>query len=113
MEINYDTGNFFDEMFLERGVVRPHYQNLIERFANLTEEDFLLKRDAVDLSFLQQGITFTVYEDEESTEKIFPFDLIPRIIPNSEMPGMTISKNIINVFKDALTPPSIKKIFAC
>jgi uncharacterized circularly permuted ATP-grasp superfamily protein len=114
MEINYDTGNFFDEMFLERGVVRPHYQNLIERFANLTEEDFLLKRDAVDLSFLQQGITFTVYEDEESTEKIFPFDLIPRIIPNSEWQSVELGLEqriqALNLFlKDIYTDQKIVK----
>jgi uncharacterized circularly permuted ATP-grasp superfamily protein len=84
MEIAYDTGSFFDEMFFSDGTARPHYQNLVSRFAELKTEDFLLKRDAVDLSFLQQGITFTVYGDKESTERIFPFDMVPRIIPNSE-----------------------------
>lgn len=84
MEISYDKGNFFDEMFSETGVVRPHYQNLSDRFAELSKDEFGLKLDAVNLSFLNQGITFTVYGNEESTEKIFPFDLIPRIIPNSE-----------------------------
>jgi len=38
----------------------------------------------VDLSFMRQGITFTVYNDDQGTERIFPFDLIPRIIPQSE-----------------------------
>ena len=37
-----------------------------------------------DLSFLLQGITFTVYSDGRGTERLFPFDLIPRILPQSE-----------------------------
>ena len=47
----------------------------------LTPEEFNQKREAVDLAFLQQGITFTVYGEESSTERVFPFDLMPRIIP--------------------------------
>ena len=42
------------------------------------------RRQHADLSFLLQGITFTVYSDGRGTERLFPFDLIPRIIPNSE-----------------------------
>ncbi|MEM9158065.1 MAG: circularly permuted type 2 ATP-grasp protein, partial [Verrucomicrobiota bacterium] len=84
MKIDYDHSGFFDEMFQEDGAPRLHYQNLIERFEELSDEEFNLRREAVDQSFLQQGITFTVYGDEESTERIFPFDLIPRIIPKKE-----------------------------
>jgi uncharacterized circularly permuted ATP-grasp superfamily protein len=114
MEINYDIGNFFDEMFSETGVARPHYQNLVQRFSTLTKEEFLMKRDAVDLSFLHQGITFTVYGDEESTEKIFPFDLIPRIIPNSEWQAVELGLEqriqALNLFlKDIYTDQKIVK----
>ena len=84
MEIKYDHTGFFDEMFEESGKPRPHYQSLLERFSELSSDDFHLRREAVDQAFLQQGITFTVYGDQESTERIFPFDLIPRIIPNTE-----------------------------
>jgi len=84
MEISYDVEQFFDETFDSSGASRPHYRKLIERFQELTPEEFDLKREAVDLAFLQQGITFTVYGDEQSTERIFPFDLIPRIIPRTE-----------------------------
>jgi len=80
----YDPGSFFDEMFEAPGKVRPHYASLFKRFEELSEEDFFRKREAVNLSFLRQGITFTVYGEEEGTERIFPFDLVPRIIPNSE-----------------------------
>ncbi|MDX2109567.1 MAG: circularly permuted type 2 ATP-grasp protein [Verrucomicrobiota bacterium] len=81
---DYHCGNYFDEMFLPDGAVRPHYRALLERFQQLTPEEFHRKREAVDLAFLRQGITFTVYSDNQGTERIFPFDLIPRIIPNKE-----------------------------
>ncbi len=84
MELNYDTGKFFDEMFVKSGEPRAHYAALMKRFGELSDEEFHHKREAIDLAFLQQGITFTVYGDNESTERIFPFDLIPRVIPNSE-----------------------------
>ncbi|MGJ8656231.1 MAG: circularly permuted type 2 ATP-grasp protein [Akkermansiaceae bacterium] len=84
MEIQYKTGAFFDEMFESDGVVRPHYNNFYERFSKFSQEDFDRKREATDLAFLQQGVTFTVYGDEESTERIFPFDMVPRIIPKTE-----------------------------
>ncbi|MCG8526659.1 MAG: circularly permuted type 2 ATP-grasp protein [Opitutales bacterium] len=81
---DYKTEDFFDELFESDQNVRPHYQNLVERFSELSPEEFHQKSEAVDLSFLKQGITFTVYGEDEGTEKIFPFDLVPRIIPNSE-----------------------------
>ncbi|EDY85194.1 conserved domain protein [Verrucomicrobiia bacterium DG1235] len=84
MQIKYDTGPFYDEAFDKQGTPRPHYQNFIERLDELTEAEFNRKREAIDLSFLQQGITFTVYGNQESTERIFPFDMIPRIIPKTE-----------------------------
>src|SRR5215813_7845346 len=81
---NYQTNGFFDEMFTNDGQVRLHYQRLYERFRHLTSEEFEQRRQTIDLSFLRQGITFTVYSDSQGTERIFPFDLIPRIIPQSE-----------------------------
>ncbi|NDV61178.1 circularly permuted type 2 ATP-grasp protein [Puniceicoccales bacterium CK1056] len=71
-------------MFEAPGKPRPHYQRLMERFLQLNPEEFERKRTAVDFSFMRQGITFTVYDDNQGTERIFPFDLMPRIIPQSE-----------------------------
>lgn len=84
MQIQYDRGTFFDEAFEADGTVRPHYQHLMDRVNELTPEEFNQKREAVDLAFLQQGITFTVYGEKSSTERVFPFDLMPRIIPKKE-----------------------------
>ena len=83
---DYQTGFFFDEMFGTGQNHQPveHYQKVFERIDRLTDHEIEEKRRQADSSFLEHGITFTVYGDEEGTEKIFPFDLIPRIIPNSE-----------------------------
>ncbi|NJK91680.1 MAG: circularly permuted type 2 ATP-grasp protein [Blastochloris sp.] len=80
----YQTEGFFDEMFTAAGKVRPHYKTLKQRFDELSLKEFDQKRQSVDLSFMRLGITFTVYGDSEGTERIFPFDLVPRIIPKSE-----------------------------
>ena len=81
---SYDPGNFFDEMTDATGKVRPHYRQFRELLQSLSPKEFDLKRQSVDLAFLRQGVTFNVYGDSAGTEKIFPFDLLPRIIPASE-----------------------------
>ncbi len=80
----YDTGGFHDEMLTADRQVRPHYQHFLKHFGAITPEEFDAKRSAVDLSFLRQGVTFNVYGDSQGTERIFPFDLVPRIIPAGE-----------------------------
>lgn len=80
----YDATGFFDEMMDPTGEVRPHYRLLRERFAEMDLADFERKRTMAEKSYLNQGITFTVYSGDEGTERIMPFDLIPRIIPADE-----------------------------
>jgi uncharacterized circularly permuted ATP-grasp superfamily protein len=80
----YTPEAFFDEMFDSTGDVRTHYQRLLARYTGMSSEEFQKKRDLADNAFLTQGVTFTVYNDLEGTERIFPFDLIPRIIPRAE-----------------------------
>src|SRR4249919_3339175 len=80
----YAQENFFDEMVSTGGEVRSHYRRFRELFQSLNVKDFDLKRQSVDLAFLRQGITFNVYGDSAGAEKIFPFDLLPRIIPGKE-----------------------------
>src|SRR5215472_18758574 len=82
--VDYQLGSFFDEMFSAPGVPRPHYAKIFEKFDAMMPAQFEERRQHADLSFLLQGITFTVYSDGRGTERLFPFDLIPRIIPNSE-----------------------------
>src|SRR5580693_3286896 len=80
----YEPETFFDEMFESTGGVRAHYERLLIRYTGMSSEEFQKKRDLADNAFLTQGVTFTVYNDQEGTERIFPFDLIPRIIPRGE-----------------------------
>ena len=80
----YNVGEFYDEMFAGPESVRPHYNKLLARFKEMERDDFERKRSLAASTFLTQGITFTVYNDDQGTERIFPFDLIPRIIPAQE-----------------------------
>ena len=80
----YQVGDFFDEMFAGPGVVRPHYSKLFARFKEMEREEFERKRALAASTLLTQGVTFTVYNDNQGTERIFPFDLVPRIIPAEE-----------------------------
>jgi len=80
----YKVDDFFDEMFSAPGAARPHYSRLLAAFKEMRPADFERKRDLAATSFLSQGVTFTVYNDDQGTERIFPFDLIPRIIPAAE-----------------------------
>jgi uncharacterized circularly permuted ATP-grasp superfamily protein len=75
---------FFDEMFGREGVPFGHYRQLQEAFGQISPEDFQAKRTAADLAFLRQGVTFNVYGNAQGAEKIFPFDMVPRIIPAKE-----------------------------
>jgi uncharacterized circularly permuted ATP-grasp superfamily protein len=99
---NYQLDGFFDEMFVNDRTVRPHYQRLLERFNRLTPAELENRRRLADASFLNQGITFTVYSDNQGTERIFPFDIVPRIIPNSEWQhverGLTQRITALNLF---------------
>src|SRR5580700_9202040 len=80
----YDLGNFYDEMFSRPGEPRRPYAKVFQRLASISSEQFEERRKLADLSFLIQGITFTVYSDGRGTERLFPFDLIPRILPHTE-----------------------------
>jgi uncharacterized circularly permuted ATP-grasp superfamily protein len=85
MFADYQKEAFFDEMFSgDNGGVLEHYRPLYERFMRFNSNELQVKQHLVETSFLEQGITFTVYGDGQGTERIFPFDLIPRIIPAGE-----------------------------
>ena len=71
----------FDEMLLENGKVRSHYQGF-DAWKSARATGFLEgKKAEADHLFRQVGITFSVYGDDVGTERLIPFDLVPRIIP--------------------------------
>src|SRR6204780_4943334 len=89
-------------MFEGPGLPRPHYQALFQTLLELPPEEMRKSQQAADLSFLHQGITFTVYGNNEGTERVFPNDLLPRIIPHQEWrkieSGLTQRIAALNLF---------------
>ncbi len=89
-------------MFESPGLPRSHYQALFRTLLELPGEELRKSQQAADLSFLHQGITFTVYGNEQGTERVFPNDLLPRIIPGQEWQrieqGLTQRITALNLF---------------
>lgn len=75
---------FFDEMSEHGGAVRGHYAQYDRWQRQQTPDAMQAKREEAELVFRRVGITFAVYGDEAGTERLIPFDLIPRIIPATE-----------------------------
>lgn len=98
----YENGHFYDEMFAGTDEVRPHYRKLHERLAEMDPAELAGKQEVADQSFLRRGVTFTVYDNTEGTERIFPFDCLPRIIPAREWSqledGLTQRMLALNLF---------------
>jgi uncharacterized circularly permuted ATP-grasp superfamily protein len=102
LKVSYPFEAAYDEMFEAPGVPREHYQALYKTLLGLPPEELRKRQQAADLTFLHEGITFTVYGSKEGTEKIFPNDLVPRIIPSSEWTkiekGLTQRLTALNMF---------------
>ena len=99
----YETDDFYDEMFNGRGgVERSEYLEVKKLFESLTEGDFKNQRNRINQTFLEQGITFQVYKEDSSLERIFPFDPIPRLITKHEWEkveqGLTQRITALNIF---------------
>ncbi|TLU82783.1 MAG: circularly permuted type 2 ATP-grasp protein [Chlorobium sp.] len=88
-----ETDRFFDEVFSSNGNPRVHYDKLLHRFRQFSPEDIKARREIINIFFRNQGITFTVYGVDEGIERIFPFDLIPRILPADEW--KTIERGLV------------------
>ena len=98
----YTIDGVFDEMFVAPHTPRPHYRAVADRLGELSLDDFVARRRIADITFRNQGITFTVYGDNRGVEKIFPFDLIPRLVPADEWDhierGLTQRIHALNLF---------------
>src|ERR1700676_1957708 len=103
---DYGLDEAYDEMIAADGVARPQYEHLYQALRELPASEFRRRQQISDLSFLHQGITFTVYGRKEGTEKIFPNDLLPRIITNEEWTriekGLAQRITALNLFLKAL-----------
>lgn len=81
---NYSTDDFYDELIEHNGLPRSAAKELINYLNIVSPHDLRLKQKAAEQTLYQQGITFNVYGDQRGAEKIFPFDIIPRIINAKE-----------------------------
>ncbi|MCZ6865741.1 MAG: circularly permuted type 2 ATP-grasp protein [Chloroflexi bacterium] len=104
--LNYETEGFFDEMLDESGRPRDAAALLMQRITNLPEGELQDRQQAAEQALLNLGITFNVYGDESGTEKIFPFDIIPRIVGASDWnyieKGLKQRIQALNLFIDDL-----------
>jgi uncharacterized circularly permuted ATP-grasp superfamily protein len=74
----------FDEFFASDGKVRPEAARVIDLLEDVGVPEFRTRQKLADSTFLKSGITFSVYSDDTGSERIFPFDLIPRVIPAAD-----------------------------
>ncbi len=100
----YDTGGFYDEMLQADGSPRPGAALLMQRIVALPEGELLRHQRASEQALLDLGITFNVYGDESGVEKVWPFDIIPRIVEASEWAyierGLKQRIHTLNLFID-------------
>lgn len=104
----YDPGAHFDESINAKRKLRQHYSKLYQRFSSLNKEEFVSLKELSKRNFYDRGVTFSVYSagsnDKQDTEKIFPFDLYPRIVPSKEWEilekGFIQRNRALNLFLD-------------
>jgi len=121
----HEQPRVWDEMFAAGGI-RPTYQHFVSAIQNLSAEEMTHKDELAKKLFMSQGITFTVYSSGEGIEKIFPFDIIPRILEAAEWKhieaGIKQRLKALNIFlkdiynqqfiiKDGIVPA--KLIYSC
>src|SRR5271168_2773333 len=115
----------WDEMYGQDSI-RQHYSNVIDYLSKESSDDLTKKEELAKRLFMSQGITFTVYSSGEGIEKIFPFDIIPRIITATEWAyiegGIKQRLKALNLFlkdvynsqftlKDGIVP--VEMIYSC
>src|ERR1700704_4106117 len=80
----YQTGSFFDEMFEAGPEPRSAARALVKLLDTMPQGELLRRQQSAERALLNMGITFNVYGDSAGTERIFPFDLVPRIVTAAE-----------------------------
>jgi len=84
LQPHHAVAQHFDELYAPGGEPWPHYEPLAETLSRLGRDDILGRVQAINTALLQRGVTFTVYADAAGTERVFPFDVIPRILTAGE-----------------------------
>ncbi|MDQ6772696.1 MAG: circularly permuted type 2 ATP-grasp protein [Candidatus Dormibacteraeota bacterium] len=78
-----ETARFYDEMLEQGGRPRPLYRRVHRTLERIGRTDLRRRQAQAERAFRDHGITFTVYSDDRGTEKLFPFDLIPRVLEHA------------------------------
>ena len=77
---DYSTDEFYDELVDCKGVARPDAEALLSIFKGFPPGELQRRQQVIERALFRMGITFTVYSDQSGTEKIMPFDVVPRIV---------------------------------
>lgn len=80
LDAGYELNGFYDEMLAASGKPRPAYRRLYDQLHRLGPKELTRRHDLAMQMFRNHGITFAVYPDAQGTEKVFPFDIIPRVL---------------------------------
>src|SRR3954471_17675883 len=80
----YQPGSFFDEMFNADCEPRTAARALVQLIEAMSDGELLRRQQSAERALLHMGITFNVYGASAGTERIFPFDLVPRIVAAAE-----------------------------
>ncbi len=103
---SYPAGKFYDELIDTQCRARPEAERLCQYLASLSSEELRERKTAAELAILVMGITFTVYTEGGSIDRAWPFDIVPRIIPDREWrhtaAGLTQRVQALNLFIDDL-----------
>jgi uncharacterized circularly permuted ATP-grasp superfamily protein len=81
---HYTPDDFYDELFVATGQPRPEAQPLVDRIHSLPPGELNRRQQAAKQALFELGATFNVYGDDQGTERIIPFDIIPRIVSAQE-----------------------------
>ena len=99
-----ETQGFYDELFIDKNQPRPEGQPLVDRIHSLPPGELMLRQAAASAAMYKLGATFNVYGDEDAEDRIFPFDVIPRIVAVSEWAylerGLKQRIHALNLFLD-------------
>ena len=76
----YSTEGYFDELIDDGGVARTQARPLLDRIRGLEDGELVRRQVAAEAAMFESGTTFNVYGDDQATERIIPFDVVPRII---------------------------------
>ena len=103
---SYQTEGFYDEMFFPDATARPGAEFLEQKITSLSDGELRQRQQAAERALLDMGITFNVYGESDGTERIFPFDIIPRIVEAAEWQwlerGLKQRVHALNLFIDDL-----------